>query len=328
VPELRDHEPTRATMLEEVLAGLRQEPKSLPCKYLYDARGSRLFDRICELPEYYPTRTELAIMERHADEMAALLGPHCLLIEYGSGSSTETELLLTQLEAPAGYAPVDISREHLAATATRLDARYPDLEVLPVCADFTEPFELTAPRRPAQRRCVYFPGSTIGNFTRREAVDFLAGTARQAGKGGALLIGVDLDKDAAILEPAYDDAEGVTAEFNKNLLRRLNRELDADFDLERFHHRAVYAPVHKRVEMHLVSDADQRVRIDGETIGFRAGEIIVTEHSHKYTLADFRDLARQAGFEQERVWTDPHRLLSRENAICRPAADTTEQYPE
>jgi dimethylhistidine N-methyltransferase len=307
--ELRDLAPERGRFLADVLDGLTRPRKSLPCKYFYDERGSALFDRICELPEYYPTRTELGILRRHAGEMAEALGPRCLVVEYGSGSSTKTSLLLERLERPAAYVPVDISREHLLRSAAALARRHPGLRVIPVCADFTQPFAL--PRiANAQRRAAYFPGSTIGNFAPPEASKFLARVAAQCGAGGALLIGVDLRKSGSILEPAYDDSQGVTAEFNLNLLRRINRELGADFDSAAFDHRAFWNAEEGRVEMHLVSRRAQVVQLAGRRIPVARGETIHTENSHKYDLAGFAGLARSAGFEVEEVWTDPARLFS------------------
>ena len=313
--ELCDLAPERERFLADVLDGLTRPRKTLPCKYFYDERGSELFDRICELPEYYPTRTELEILRRHAGAMAAALGTRCLLVEYGSGSSTKTRLLLERLVRPAAYVPVDISREHLLRSAAALSALHPGLRVIPVCADFTQPFAL--PRVPGTlRRAGYFPGSTIGNFAAAEARKFLAQVAEQCGPGGALLIGVDLVKPRAILEPAYDDAAGVTAEFNRNLLRRINRELGADFDCEGFDHRALWNAAEGRVEMHLVSARDQSVRLGGRRISFARGESIHTESSHKYELADFAVLARSAGFEVEHVWTDDARLFSVQLLRC------------
>ncbi len=305
-----DLEPRTRTLLDDVLDGLGQDVKCLPCKYFYDEQGSHLFDEICELDEYYPTRTELAIMDDHVDEMAACLGPRCLLIEFGSGSGRKTEVLLESLDDPVGYVPIDISREHLIASAERLDERFPDLEVLPVCADYTSDYEIPEPARPARRRAIYFPGSTIGNFRHHEAVDFLARAAHACGRGGALLIGADLVKDPAILERAYNDAKGVTAAFNLNLLARINRELDADFDLDAFRHRAIWNEEEARIEMYLESVAEQTVAIDGRNFHFAAGETILTEHSHKYTLPSFARLAAGAGFEVERVWTDQDDLFS------------------
>jgi dimethylhistidine N-methyltransferase len=288
----------------DVLAGLSGPTKTLPCKYLYDDRGSRLFDQICELPEYYPTRTELGILRRHAGDMAAALGDECLVVEYGSGSGLKTPLLLERLRHPAGYVPVEISRDHLLASATALARRFPQIEVLPVWADFTGDFEIPSTRRAPRRKAVFFPGSTIGNFGPTDAVRLMEGVAQRCGPGGGFLVGVDLRKSKAILEPAYDDAAGVTAAFNKNLLVRINRELGADFDLDQFDHRAVFDERHSRIEMHLVSRRRQAVHLDGHTIWFAAGESICTEHSYKYTLEAFRDMARTAGLTVRQVWTD------------------------
>lgn len=305
-----DFEPEREHFRADVVAGLGKERKELPCKYLYDEHGAQLFERICELEEYYPTRTELAIMEAHAPEMAASLGPGCLLVEYGSGSSRKTRLLLDHLEEPAAYVPVDISREHLRSSAAALAGQYPALEVLPVCADFTEAFELPEPASEPLRRVVYFPGSTIGNFDPTEARELLAGIARRSGAGSGLLIGADLDKDPEVLEAAYDDAEGVTAEFNLNLLRRINRELGADFPLDLFRHEARYDAKRGRVEMHLVSRVDQRVHVGDRAFAFARNESIHTESAHKYTVEGFAALGESAGFAVERVWTDPQRRFS------------------
>jgi dimethylhistidine N-methyltransferase len=307
---LRDRAPDVLRMREEVWAGLAAPRKTLPCKWLYDARGSALFERICELPEYYPTRTELAILEAHAGEMAERLGPRCLLVEYGSGSSRKTRLLLDRLVEPAGYVPIDISRSALAASAHALAEAYPGLEVLPVCADYAEPVELPRPRRPAERRAVFFPGSTIGNFTPPDAQRFLARMARVAGPGGGVLIGADLRKDPALLEAAYDDAAGVTAAFDRNLLVRINRELGADFPVERFQHRALWNEADGRVEMHLVSLDARTVTVAGRRFAFAAGESIHTENSYKYTLPGFAALAAGAGLAVRRVWTDPRGWFS------------------
>jgi len=308
--ELRDFGPARESFLADALAGLLAPRKSLPCKYFYDERGSELFERICGLEEYYPTRTELGILRARVRAMAATLGPECLLIEYGSGSSVKTRLLLDHLEAPVAYVPVDISREHLLRAAGELSARHPDLPVLPVCADFTRPFALPPLPRPPRRRAAYFPGSTIGNFAPAEARKFLTQVAEICGPGGALLIGVDLKKSRRVLEPAYDDALGVTADFNLNLLRRLNRELGANFALDQFAHRALWNEVEGRVEMHLVSRRRQEVTLGGHRIRFEAGETIHTENSYKYDLSGFGALARSAGFEVERVWIDGAGLFS------------------
>ena len=300
--------PPTARFREDVLAGLSGSPKELPCKYLYDARGSELFDRICGLPEYYPTRAELAILSSHAAEMALALGKRCLVVEYGSGSGLKTPLLLEQLREPAGYVPVDICREHLLASAAALARRFPGLDVRPVWADFTGPFDLPVIR--AARRAVYFPGSTIGNFGPAEAAGLLRTMVRHCGPGGAVLIGVDLRKPRELVEPAYDDAAGVTAAFNLNLLVRINRELGADFDLEQFAHRAFFNDEASRIEMHLVSRRRQAVHIGGATFRFAKGESICTEHSYKYTPEAFRELAASVGLAVRQVWIDEQGLFS------------------
>jgi dimethylhistidine N-methyltransferase len=311
---------TPGEFLRDVLAGLGAPSKTLPCKYFYDEHGSRLFDRICELDEYYLTRCELAILRQHGPAMAGRLGEGCALIEYGSGSSLKTQLLLDRLPGAVAYVPVDISGEHLLRSARRLARRYPALEVAPVCADFTAPFALPALRRPARRRVVYFSGSTIGNFGPPEATTLLASIARVCGPGGGLLIGVDLDKDPRILEPAYNDARGVTAEFNLNLLTRINRELGADFTLDAFRHHAFYDTHQRRIEMQLVSLRPQTVRVAGTEVRFAEGESIRTEYSYKYTLDDFRRLAGAAGLEVEQVWTDEQGLYSVQYLGVRPGA--------
>jgi dimethylhistidine N-methyltransferase len=299
-----EHAPETLDFRRQVLRGLRRTPKELPCKFFYDERGSRLFDAICDLEEYYLTRTELAIMRRHAADMADRLGPDCLLVEYGSGSSVKTRLLLDRLRRPAGYVPVDISREHLLRSASALAASYPGLQVLPVCADFTADFTLPHPARPPARRVAYFPGSTIGNFRPTAAVKLLQRMAAQVGPGGGLLIGYDLRKSRTVLEPAYDDRAGVTRDFNLNLLARINRELGGDFDLARFRHRAFYNGRFGRVEMHLVSDREQTVHVGGVEFHFAEGESVRTECSYKYTAAGFGRLAARAGFRAAVAWTD------------------------
>lgn len=307
---LLDLHPPRADFRMDALDGLRSGSKSISPMYFYDAPGSALFDAITELPEYYPTRTELAIMDRHLGEMARLAGPGVSVIEFGAGSGLKTRQLLAGLEDPVAYVPVEISREHLLDAAERIALEFPALEVLPVCADFTRPFQLPEPDRMPLRNLVYFPGSTIGNFTPSQARGLLKVMHTEAAAGGALLIGVDLRKDRATLERAYNDAAGVTAEFNLNLLRRMNRELGADFDLSRFEHRADWNENAGRIEMRLVSRVAQRVTVAGETIRFDAGECILTEYSHKYELEQFAAMAAAAGFEVARVWTDPDRLFS------------------
>jgi dimethylhistidine N-methyltransferase len=291
-------------LVEEVLAGLRATPKRLSPAYLYDRRGSQLFDAICELPEYYLTRTETGILARFADEMAACIGGRALLLEPGSGSSRKTRLLLDALPDLAAYVPVDISRSHLLAAARAVQAAYPRLEVLPVCADFTQRYNLPAPRSRPARVVLFFPGSTLGNFDPPEAVRLLACMRENAGTGGGLLIGIDLAKDRAILERAYNDTAGVTAAFNLNLLTRLNRELAADFDLACFRHEAVWVAAHSRIEMHLLSLREQTVHLAGQRVQFAAGERLVTEHCHKYTPQSFASQARAAGWVPRRDWTD------------------------
>lgn len=308
-PRLHDCGPARDDFRAQVLAGLRQTRRQLPCKFFYDQRGSQLFDRICELDEYYLTRTELDILLRHVGEMSAELGPRCLVVEYGSGSSLKTRLLLDQLIDPAGYVPLDISREHLLAAAHGLAACYPSLNILPVCADYTRPFSLPVCQG-VLRTVVYFPGSTIGNFEPHEARAFLRTVAEQCGPGGGLLIGVDLKKDPALLHAAYNDSAGVTAQFNLNLLKRINRELDGTFAPDRFAHYAFYNPRLGRIEMHLISQAAQTVHVAGERFDFREGETIFTESSYKYTLPEFNSLAIASGWKVQRTWTDEQKLFS------------------
>lgn len=303
-PTLLDQEPSHGSFLEEVLDGLRQTPKSLPSKYFYDQRGSQLFDQICGLDEYYVTRTELSIMQEYAPQMAEQIGRGVMLVEYGSGSSVKTRLLLDHLQDVAAYVPVDISRKHLAQTSNALSRSYPELEVLPVCADFTTHFDLPTPSSQPTHCAVYFPGSTIGNFDRRGARRLLAKIVPLCGAGGGLLIGVDLQKSRETLEAAYDDAEGVTAEFNLNLLRRINRELDGTFQLEAFRHQARYNAEHGRVEMLLESTVDQVATVSGRPFRFAARETICTEHSHKYTVQGFARMAAEVGLTLRSQWTD------------------------
>jgi dimethylhistidine N-methyltransferase len=303
-----DLQPAHEDIHAEVIAGLGQATKSLSPKLFYDLRGSQLFDAITRLPEYYPTRTEIALLERYGDEMAEMLGNDGLLFEFGSGSDAKIRVLLGAMQ-PQAYAPIDISREQLHLAASTIAADYPQLEVHAVCADYSKPLELpdfcTAPRREA-----FFPGSSIGNFDPEQAQVFLRRVARLLGADGRLLIGVDLKKAPALLNAAYDDAEGVTAAFNLNLLTRINRELDADFDVAAFRHKAFYNAEAGRVEMHLVASARQRVHIEGHTFEFAAGETIHTENSYKYSVEEFQALAAKAGLASERVWQDDDALFS------------------
>lgn len=289
--------------LSDVYLGLNREQKYLHCKYLYDQRGSQLFDMICELDEYYPTRTEAQITRDNASAIAQSIGTDSVLVEYGSGSSHKTRLLLDQLENPRAYLPVDISEEHLFRTAEQLQGEYPALDIQPVVADFTEGFDLPSDYADG-RVCVYFPGSTIGNLEPEDSLLLLENIAWQCGPEGSLLIGFDLEKSVDVLERAYDDSDGVTAEFNLNLLRRMNRELDADFDLDQFAHVAFYNTELSRIEIYLESLCSQSVTVGDEEFEFDEGERIRTEYSHKYTVEGFAEVAAQAGLCANRVWTD------------------------
>ncbi len=300
----------RSVELAEILAGLQQPRKMISPKYFYDERGSQLFDAITHLPEYYPTETEFDIMHDNVDEIADLVGPQASLIEYGSGSSRKTRVLLEHLHELAVYVPVDISEDHLIATAHKVRDEFPGLEVLPVVADFTQPFALPDPSIMPRRNVVYFPGSTIGNFTNAAAQELLGVMYQEAGADGAMLIGVDLQKDPAIIERAYNDSAGVTAEFNLNMLTHLNREFGFDFDVDAFSHSAVYDPDEGRMVIELISGRDQVVTGGGETIPLSEGEAILTEYSHKYTLEGFARMAERAGFTVRKVWTDADRLFS------------------
>jgi dimethylhistidine N-methyltransferase len=295
----------RPRFLRDVLRGLTRRPKRLPSKYFYDAEGSRLFDQICQLPEYYPTRTELQIMEGSVGEMASVIGSGSVLIEYGSGSSVKTRLLLDTLSQPRAYLPVDISHEHLHQSAASLNREYPGLCVRPITADFTRDFELPAEVIAGARPTVYFPGSTIGNFTQRQALKLLGRIRRQCSDSGGLLLGVDLIKDRDVLRRAYNDAAGVTAAFNLNLLRRINRELGGQFDLQSFEHVAIWNERRKRIEMHLRSRCDHTAAVRSRKFHFRRGETICTEFSHKYTCEQLEQMAARCGFTLTHVWTDP-----------------------
>ncbi|HEY1228463.1 MAG TPA: L-histidine N(alpha)-methyltransferase [Ramlibacter sp.] len=293
----------------ELLAGLKLKPRSISHKFFYDAAGSRLFDAICELPEYYPTRTELSILADRAGEIAQQIGPDAEIIEFGAGSLRKVRLLLDALKTPRRFVPIDISGEHLAQAARDLRADYPTLDVQPLVADYTRPFSLPVPHERGGMRVGFLPGSTLVNFSPEEALAFLQGAARVL-RGGGLLLGVDLVKDPARLHAAYNDAQGITARFNLNLLARANAELGADFDLAGFAHTAFYNAPHQRIEMHLVSRAAQTVELLGERLHFAEAETIHTENSHKFTVEGLRTLAARAGFGIGPVWTDPERLFS------------------
>lgn len=309
---LVDLAPQKQSIRDEVLATLAEDPKRLSSKFFYDRRGSELFDAICETREYYPTRTELSIMREWLPEMAAEIGREAVVIEIGSGSGLKTELLIEALEDPAAYVPIDISKEHLCEAAQRLAELHPELDIAPVCADFTAPLQLSDEVTGAGRRVIYFPGSTLGNLP-REAADRLlarfADLAREhaddaSDRDGGLLLGVDLQKPVDVLEAAYDDSAGVTAAFNLNALHHLNRRLRCQIPVEAFEHRAPFNPEHQRIEMHLVAREDVEFEISPATIRLAAGEPIVTEYSHKYALSDLRTRLGHAGWEMRRVWND------------------------
>ncbi len=296
--------PDRQTFLADVQSGLSQSPKTLPCKYLYDERGSQLFEDITALDDYYPTRADLDATSSNIDAIERHIGPGVRLVELGSGSSTKTRILLDHLESVAAYTPVDISTDALDESVASLKTAYRDLEVLPLCADYTQPLELPTPSEAFTRTVVYYPGSTIGNFHPPDAIAFLRRIRRAVQPDGGLLIGVDLKKDKAVLERAYNDREGVTAAFNLNLLTRINRELPAAFSLDAFRHEARYDEQKGRIEMHLVSASDQDVKVGDQTFHFSAGETIRTEESYKYSREEFARLAEEAGFEVTAFWTD------------------------
>lgn len=303
--------PERAAFASELLRGLRARRRSLSPKFFYDRAGSALFDRICELDEYYPTRTECALLRRHANEIAGCIGAAAEIVEFGAGSLHKIRLLLPALPRPVRFVPIDISTDHLAASAAALRRDWPGLAVQPLALDYTQPPALALPplASPARRRVGFFPGSSIGNFTPAQARRFLARCAALL-RGGGLLVGVDLVKDPALLHAAYNDAQGVTAAFNRNLLVRANRELGADFDPAAFDHSAFYNAPLQRIEMHLVSTRDQVVSVCGERFRFEHGRTLHTENSYKYSVEGFRRLARAAGFAPTALWADPDSRFS------------------
>jgi L-histidine Nalpha-methyltransferase len=305
-----DLAPGEESFRDAVLSGFGRNKKSIPCKFLYDKRGSALFEEICRLPEYYPTRTEVAILEQCASDIAAYMGPHSRLIEFGSGGSHKARILLEALDRPAAYVPVDISREHLRTAAAGIAADFPLLRVTAVCADYTAPFRLPPLPGPSGKRVGFFPGSTIGNLELAAAVRFLANCAQILGPGGEMMIGVDLKKDLPILDAAYNDSAGVTAAFNLNLLGRINRELDGDLDITRFAHLAFYNAGEGRIEIYIRSLTDQWARVGGRRFRFVADELIHTEYSYKYAVPEFRALAARAGFRPVATWTDANDLFS------------------
>ncbi len=306
-------------MLQEVLESLSERPRRLPSKYFYDARGSELFDAICELPEYYVTRTELSLMETHVDQMAAALGPRVCLVEMGSGSGVKTRRLLSELDAPAAYVPVEIARDHLVDSVGRLGEEFPELEISAVCGDFLQPLRLPPLSSEPRRYVVYFPGSTIGNLTTEGADALLSrfsDLVREAGREaaarvpGGLLLGVDLQKDVAVLEAAYNDAAGLTAEFNLNLLAHLNRRLGTQIPLDAFAHEAPYVAESERIEMRLRALRRVEFELAGRRFVVEAGEPLVTEYSHKYALEPFRTRLADRGWQVRQVWTDPQQYFA------------------
>ena len=300
-----DLEPANEDFLAEVIEGLSHSPRSLPCKFFYDERGAQLFLKICELPEYYITRIETELLRRHGSEMAESIGANAELIGFGTGAGMKARMLLAHLETPIAYVPVDISKQRLTDSTAELSRAMPGLDILPVCGDYLQPLRLPRSRRKPDHIAVYFPGSTIGNLEPEVAADFLRRVCRLCGKSGGMIIGVDLQKDRAVLEAAYNDSAGVTAEFNLNILARANRELGTNFDLSLWRHKAIYNEQQGRIEMHLISEADQVVYVGNEEFRFSRDEKIITEFSYKYTQAGFVRLAVSAGFRLARVWTDP-----------------------
>jgi len=316
IPNLADLRPTSDDILGDVLTGLARRPKRLPSKYFYDRRGSALFELITRQPEYYLTRTELTLLVASADQIADAVGPQAHVVEYGSGSGKKTRLLLEALKDPVAYTPIEISHSALAATVRKIDRRFGALELLPVCSDFTQPIELPRPVREADHALIFFPGSTLGNFDQDEAVSLLRAIGQTMGSRGGALIGIDLQKARSIVEPAYNDAKGVTACFTLNLLVRLNRELGSNFDLDGFSHHAIYVEESSRIETFLISRREQEVEVAGWTFRFAAGELMQVEYSHKYTDAYFDALAAEAGLRVAHRWNDPNnwfglRLLRR-----------------
>ncbi len=297
-----DLAPIQESFAEALVRGLSQPHKAVPPRFLYDAQGSELFEAITRLPEYYPTRAELEILDRHADEMGEAVGPGAVLIEFGAGSASKAQTLLAGLEAPVAYAPIDVSMSALTASADEIAAARPELPVVAVCADYGQPFDL--PPLAQGRGLGFFPGSTIGNLSRDEARAFLEMWAPKLGEGGAMLVGVDLRKPAGIVVPAYDDSQGITARFSLNVLARANRELAADFDLSGFAHRVDYDEASGRVAIHLESLREQEAHAAGHRFTFETGERIHVEDSWKYAPDDFRALAQSAGYRPARMWTD------------------------
>lgn len=302
-------EPSTDDFAEAVIAGLSRQKKSIPCRYLYDARGSELFEDITQLDEYYPTRTEIGLLAKYGPEIADRADDGCAVVEFGSGSSRKTHILLEHMDKASAYVPIDIDDSALKEAAARLRVEFPDLPLHPVHADFSQGIALPEEIENAPK-LGFFPGSTIGNFEIDAAVDFLSGAGDLLGAGSSLLVGADLKKDPDILVPAYDDASGVTADFTLNLIHRINRELGARLDVARFAHEAVYNDDIGRIEIYLVSLADQAFEILGHNFSLSQGERIHVENSHKYTVPQFHELAGKAGWLPEEVWTDANDYFS------------------
>jgi dimethylhistidine N-methyltransferase len=297
------------TLFEEIITGLSAENKYLPSKLFYDEKGSKLFDEICELDEYYPTRTELKIMKDNIKEITSFLDKETLFIEFGSGSSLKTKLILDNVDNLAGYIPIDISETHLKESANKISERYPNLDVYPLAADYTQSLEFPAIKNNVKKKVAYFPGSTIGNFTPNEAIKFFEIVADEIGKNGGLLIGVDMIKEKSILELAYDDSKGVTSEFNLNILSHINNKLNSNFELKNFSHLSFYNSSKNRIEMHLKSTIDQVIKIGEHSIEFKEDETILTEYSHKYSLESFEQLCSNS-FQIRKVWMDLNSYFS------------------
>jgi len=300
---------TSPTMLEEVIEGLRKDQKSLPSKYFYDQRGSQLFEEITELDEYYPTRTEMSIMQNNMPDIIRTLGSDIMLAELGSGSSKKTRLLLDHLSCITSYVPIEISEQYLAKVVQNLNREYPDLQINPVCTDYTTPFQLPSISKAYNNIVFFYPGSTIGNFEPPQAKGFLGNLSALLDSGDRMLMGVDLKKDISVLEAAYNDRQGVTAQFNKNILRHINRKLDANFNLSNFRHKAFYNEEKGRIEMHLISSLNQTVTIEGQVFSFEKGESIHTENSYKYNITEFENLVSE-WFSMEKIWTDTNDYFS------------------
>lgn len=307
---LYDYEPVLDTFQNEVIEGLQKTPKELPCKLFYDERGSKLFEQICQLDEYYPTRTEIGILQNNISEIASILGENCLIIEFGSGSGEKTHLLLDHVKNPATYIPIEIDKSQLISSSNMLKDEYPQLEVIPVCADFNQPIELPQPSSRVDKNVAFFPGSTIGNFQPEEAAGFLRNVVALCGEDGGLLLGVDLQKDVPTLEAAYDDSKGITAAFNLNILARIKSEFDVALSLSDFRHYAFFNEEHNRIEMHIVSLKEQSIALDGHEIIIEKGEHITTEYSYKYTVGEFADMAKLSGLELAQAWVDEQNLFS------------------